>query len=86
MNNLKNVTKIIVTGKKPKKEKIKKPIEFVWFVNSKGERICAISTPSDYYNIEATLRNNGFDIFYCYNYNRAVGFLYLGHYNDGVIE
>ena len=77
-----NMTKITITGEQPKE---KKPIELVWYINSKGDKTPAESTPRCFKNIEVTLRKDDFDIFYCYNNDRTIGALYLGYYNDGVI-
>jgi hypothetical protein len=69
-------------------EKKLKPIEFVmeckkdeWHINPECE-------PSEWENIELISRefNNDLDLMFAYDDYRSSGVLYLGHFNDGIVE
>ncbi len=64
-----------------------KPIEFVEVFN-RGKNEKASACPSDYLNIELVCNNydNNMSILYAYNDNRNYGCLYLGYFNDGIVE
>ena len=87
-------TKCIVLGKNNPIEQVKKPIEFLVFVDTsevmtKTKR-CKVAKikPNEFFNIELVNKAGcvGLDIMFAYNQNRNYGYLYLGHWNDGVVE
>ena len=87
-------SKIIIVGEKGELEP-KKPIQFLRGLLSDGQ-ISDVHTdaPEDFNFIELIARNYGtfgnksFDLFFCYDNpnERNLGVLYLGNWNDGVIE
>lgn len=66
----------------------KKPILFVEYLDvNKSIRKDCIMKPKDYNTIELICTYKSFDIMYAYqNNNRNNGTLYLGYWNDGVVE
>jgi len=84
-------TKCIVIGEDNQEKKEKKPIKFF-------REVILDFTPSydfplplslDYKNIELIRRAslvNHYDVLFAYNDAREHGVLYLGHWNDGIIE
>jgi hypothetical protein len=90
-------TKVIVLGEKPVEAK-KKPIEFRKSLNTDLEfTICINSfSPREYKNIELiclgynthvpTDRDDNVDLIFAYNDDRRKGILFLGKFNDGVVE
>ena len=80
------MTKVIILGQEPNKEK-KKPIEFIKVIHEEYLKISEIThLPKDWANIELIVKGKGYDIMYAYDHNRNKGRLYLGHFNDGVVE
>lgn len=79
------MTKVTIIGEQPKETK-KKPIEFKWHIDVSGNKLLPLWKPNEFAHIEVVRRLNGFDMFICYNSDIAHSVLYLGHYNDGVIE
>jgi len=82
-------TKVIILGQEPKEEKKLKPIEFVKHLSF--DLICfedPCNDPCDFENIELICENydKGVDLMFAYNEDRNYGFLYAGHFNDGVVE
>ncbi len=73
-------------------QSLKKKIEFVSYLNSIDEKENiekAENSPSEYNFIELICRNyiNKMDIMLAYNKKdqREDGYLYFGHFNDGVV-
>jgi len=88
------MTKCIVLGGDPKDVK-KKPIELLKMIGSIPENgKIQINQPSNnvsiWDNVELVCRKRGrydLDIMFAYDdHNRDMGCLYLGHWNDGVVE
>ena len=80
------MTKVIILGQEPNKEK-KKPIEFIKVIHEEYLQISEIThLPKNWENIELIAKGKGYDIMYAYDHNRNKGRLYLGHFNDGVVE
>ena len=82
------MTKVIILGKEPEKKK-GKPIEFKKYLESDLKIVGRpLFNPSNYKTIEVIVRNyaQNFDLFFAYNNIRKNGVLYLGHYNDGIVE
>lgn len=89
-------TKVIILGQE-EKQQTKKPIEFVKFMSDQGvvhntDASSQTHAPSFYENIELLCRGysqNGFDLMFAYNKNRndkKHAVLFLGYFNDGVVE
>lgn len=82
--------KVTIIGEAQPIEK-KKPIEFVKWVNTTIDR-CEIDDSTalskSFENIELISkgRDGEYDIMWAYDSNRAFGCLYLGHFNDGIVE
>jgi len=81
------MTKITIIGEETRN---KKPIELKLLLCddlSFDESPCK---GDNYSNIELICRNYGvkglFDLIYAYDSDRNKGYLYLGHWNDGVLE
>jgi len=82
------MTKVIILGQEPEKKK-GKPIEFVTFLDNTLEMENAESKPIRWDNIEVISFDyiGNFDLFFAYlEGDRKNGVLYLGHYNDGIVE
>lgn len=86
--------KIIIIGQKGESEP-KKPIEFVKGLLSDGTLgLIEVDKPTDYNYIELITRDYGdlkgksFDLIFCYDKpdERQNGVLYLGYWNDGIVE
>lgn len=81
------MTKTIIIGGEQQK---KKPIKFHKFLNEKGgiEFVGGLSKPSDYLTIELISLKYGedFDLMFAYRGDRSAGVLFLGKWNDGVVE
>lgn len=84
------MTKTIVIGDNEKDAPIKKPIVFTKSLSLTNSFQKATMTPSDFKFIELiSKRYSGqYDIMFAYNNNsfRENGVLYLGKWNDGVVE
>ena len=85
------MTKVIILGQEPKEEKKLKPIYFQQFLKrSIDNGFCReCSDPKEWDNIELISLNyteDGLDLMYAYDKRRNEGYLYLGHFNDGVVE
>lgn len=86
------MTKVIVIGEQPKEENELKPIEFVYqLIESKGKpRIeKAGALPFMWNNIELISKSQSidfYDMMFAYDNDRSRGIIYLGHFNDGVVE
>ena len=82
-------TQVIVIGK-PEKGKTKTAIEFQSFLNSNLKTDDPEYSPSDYKYIELICKDYalGFDLMFAYNdpNERSYGELYIGHFNDGVVN
>jgi hypothetical protein len=82
-------TQVIVIGK-PEKRKAKTAIEFQSFLNSSLKIDSNAYSPSHYKYIELICKNYalGFDLMFAYNdpNYRSCGELYIGYFNDGVIN
>lgn len=79
------MTKVTVLGQEPEQKKLK-PIEFTHVLNSKKEFEDGCLAPNDWENIELIYRDGLFDVMFAYDNDRNNGNLYLGHFNDGVVE
>jgi hypothetical protein len=80
------MTKVIILGQEPEQKKLK-PIEFVKIIHEEDlEIITALCIPKDWKNIELIGRGKGYDIMYAYDHHRNIGRVFLGHFNDGVVE
>ncbi len=81
------MTKVIILGQEPEKKK-GKPIKFVSYLSEHGRIEKDALPPSEWDNIEVVSIQYGddFDLFFCYSQERSNGVLYLGHYNDGIVE
>lgn len=84
------MTKVIILGQEPKEEKKLKPIEFVKFLSRK---LSLEDQPTygakDWDNVELICKRytTKYDLMFVYDDNdRENGILYLGHFNDGVVE
>ena len=82
-------TQVIVIGK-PEKGKIKTAIEFRSFLNTNLNIDGSAYSPSHYKYIELICKDYalGFDLMFAYDdpNGRSFGVLYIGHFNDGVVE
>jgi len=82
------MTKVIILGQEPEKKK-GKPIEFKKYLDDNMKFAGGpIANPSNFEVIELIAKNycNNFDLFFAYDEDRQTGVLYLGHYNDGIVE
>lgn len=83
------MTKCIVLGEENEEQAAKKPIEFVKYLGRYSTiETCVHSSPSSCDNIELIAKNYlpNIDLMFAYDTNRSRGTLYLGHWNDGVVE
>jgi len=82
-------TQVIVIGK-PEKGKTKTGIEFRSFLNTSLNIDRGAYSPSHYKYIELICKDYalGFDLMFAYNdpNDRSFGVLYIGHFNDGVVN
>jgi hypothetical protein len=82
-------TKVIVIGKSEKK-KAKTAIEFQSFLDTALQIDFGAYSPSRYKYIELICKDYalGFDLMFAYDdpNDRSFGVLYIGHFNDGVVE
>jgi hypothetical protein len=84
------MTKCVVIGEKFNVTK-KKTIEFVYILRSSGNFTSNFSRdPSTFSNLELIQRdfakdNYKYDLIFAYNDIRESGFIYLGHWNDGIV-
>jgi hypothetical protein len=82
-------TQVIVIGKTEKK-KTKTAIEFQSFLNTNLNINFGAHSPSSYKYIELICKDyaHGFDLMFAYNdpNGRSFGVLYIGHFNDGVVN
>ena len=82
-------TQVIVIGK-PEKGKAKTAIEFQSFLNTNLNVDGSAYSPSYYKYIELICKDYalGFDLMFAYDdpNDRSFGVLYIGHFNDGVVE
>jgi len=82
----KHMTKCTVIGQEPVHDK-KKAIEFVKLINTNGIVSGTDVKPTKFDNIELICSDfGGHDLMFAYDHNRNLGYLYLGHWNDGVAE
>ena len=80
------MTKVIIIGEEPKTGK--KPIEFIKACEA-DEWGSPMSEPKHCGNIELISKKftSEFDLMFAYDDDdRGCGVLYLGHFNDGVVE
>ena len=91
------MTKVTILGSESKESKKLKPIEFVRYYNIKMNEFRSNDhenrlNPKDYKNIELISKgydDQDLDLFFAYNEDRNEWKntnLYLGHFNDGVVE
>jgi hypothetical protein len=82
-------TQVIVIGK-PEKGKTKTAIEFQSFLNTNLNIDGSAYSPSHYKYIELICKDYalGFDLMFAYKdpNERSFGVLYIGHFNDGVVN
>lgn len=70
----------------------KKPIEFVKILDHYGKILNAVREPYEFSNIElicfsyCKISGKNYDLIFAYDDDRNGGSLYLGHFNDGVVE
>lgn len=77
------MTKCIIIGETIQEEK--KKIEFVFALDFNGDQSKA-SNPDQWETIELICkRDSGMDVMFAYDFNRAIGHIFLGHWNDGVV-
>jgi len=87
---IENMTKVTILGQEPKEEKKLKPIEFVKYLNGVAGVNGDCCLPSEWRNIVLLSKDYfkcGHDLMLAYSFgvnNDAC--LYLGHFNDGVVE
>jgi L-amino acid N-acyltransferase YncA len=81
------MTNVIIIGEQPAKKDLK-PIGFVYiFSFQHGAKETEIK-PKSYENIELICKDFagfGFDLMFAFDEDRSYGFLYLGHFNDGIV-
>jgi len=81
-------TNCIVLGEDTNKKKI--PIHFIKMIKATGEVDTCSASPKEFSNIELIAMNFSYanhpDLMFAYNKNRSAGILYLGKWNDGVVE
>lgn len=81
------MTKVTILGQEPKEEKELKPIQFMKVIHEEDLKITTPTCrPNDWDNIELIGRGKGYDIMYAYDHDRNKGRIFLGHFNDGVVE
>jgi len=84
------MTEVTILGQGEPQKKELKPIEFVYYLSDTLPYLRpSESKPSSYKNIELICMNYGGsrnDLMYAYDTDRNQGSLYLGHFNDGVVE
>lgn len=82
-------TKVIVLGQEPKEEKKLKPIEFKQvLLATKFMFKDTDAKPNEYENVELICKryDGKMDLMFTYFNDRDEGVLFLGHFNDGVVE
>lgn len=83
------MTKVIILGQEPEQKK-KKSIEFVKQVDHGLDIVNPRYSPNQFENIELIARewDDGglLDLIFAYDNDRNEGYLFLGHFNDGVVE
>ena len=89
------MTQCTILGGPKMKEQKKKPIEFIWVVtneklaNTAKQVDNACGKPNQFAHVELVQQASSkdyFDVMFAYDQNRNDGCLYLGHWNDGVVE
>lgn len=83
------MTKVIILGEAtPAPEPNKKPIEFTHVLKNDLTLKNLKSITRKWANIELICKEYtyGLDLMFAYDENRNNGVLYLGHFNDGVVE
>ena len=89
------MTKCIVLGEDNSVQPVKKPIKFIWVVtneklaNTAKQVDNACGKPNQFAHVELVQQASSkdyFDVMFAYDQNRNDGCLYLGHWNDGVVE
>jgi len=82
------MTKCIVLGESSPEKKELEPIRLSKFLDCNHEWNKSGTKSSTYDNVELICRNYGdgeYDLIFTYYKFRHEGFLYLGHWNDGVV-
>ena len=84
------MTKCIVLGETKCEDPKKRIIKFVHNINiyPGNVRLNTAANPNQFAVIELiskTTQKDSFDLMYAYNNDRNGGYLYLGHWNDGVV-
>lgn len=83
------MTKTSIFGQSEVKQDEKKPIEFVKYLRKIDIELGDNCTePSKYTNIVLLQKSytGNLDLMYAYNENPNGGYLYLGHWNDGIVK
>lgn len=86
------ITKTIIIGQTDNETPIKKPIEFVHCLGKYDRKILnksALALPNTWHYIELICKDyDGMDLMFAYNNpeKRKKGYLYIGYWNDGVVE
>ena len=81
------MTNVIIIGEQPAKKDLK-PIGFVYFFSFYNGAEKTDIKPKSYENIELICKDFagfGFDLMFAFDEDRSYGFLYLGHFNDGIV-
>lgn len=79
------MTKVIILGDEPKTGK---KIELLFFINPNGDKCESLACPENFKFIELICKNykgGNYDLMFAYSEDRALGLLYLGHFNDGIV-
>jgi hypothetical protein len=82
------MTKVIILGEQPESKELK-PIQFVKYFSMDNSILNSFNAPELYANVELICRNynhNKHDLMFAFNEHRNEGVLYLGYFNDGVVE
>lgn len=82
-------TRVIIIGQEQTEPKKLKPIEFNKVLNKNCQLSNSMKLPKDWKNIELIARLYGvtdYDLMFAYDDIRDRGHLYLGKFNDGVVE
>lgn len=83
-------TEVIIIGENAKKKALK-PITFEYYVSVGSGATPTATEPKEFKCIELIARKYSsgsevLDLMFAYNENRDCGMLYLGQFNDGIVE
>jgi len=78
------MTEIKIIGEEKIKSNLK-PIRFEKYLDN--NTLCGVCcNVSSWKDIELIKKNRGFDLIFAYDDKRSTGLLYLGQWNDGIVE